>query len=119
MRAELAPGNLSDLRWPRSDVPSGLQQPVYAIPIVVARQMHAIAVYGAHASGEDLDPDERAGLRDLAAGAALAYDHLATQALCDRIESLRSENAALRHSEELLASIVGEGRSRSRGQGGA
>ncbi|HEY1429638.1 MAG TPA: hypothetical protein VGF18_08695 [Candidatus Tumulicola sp.] len=119
MRAELLPSHLGDLRWPRSDVPSGSQQPIYAIPIVVARRLHAIAVYGAHASGEDVDPDERAALRDLAAGAALAYDHLTTQALRDRIETLRGENAALRHSEELLSSIVSEGQSRSKRPGDA
>ena len=108
MRAELQASDLADLRWPRADVPAGVRQPIYAIPIVVGRRLHAIALYGAHATGEDLDPDERAGLRQLAAGAALAYDHLTTQALRDRIESLRSENAALRHSEETLAAIVSE-----------
>jgi hypothetical protein len=106
MRAELQASDLADLRWPRTDVPAGARQPIYAIPIVVGRRLHAIVLYGAHATGEDLDPDERAGLRQLAAGAALAYDHLTTQALRDRIESLRSENAALRHSEETLAAIV-------------
>jgi hypothetical protein len=108
MRAELQSSDLSDLRWPRNDVPAGACQPIYAIPIVVGRYLHAIALYGAHSSGEDVDPDERAGLRQLAAGAALAYDHLATKALRDRVESLQSENAALRRSEQTLSAIVGE-----------
>jgi hypothetical protein len=119
MRAELQAGNLADLRWPRSDVPTGVRQPIYAIPIVVGRRLHAIALYGAHASGEDLDPDERAKLRELAAGAALAYDHLTTQALRDSIEALRSENAALRRSEERLATIVSERLPGSLDPGGA
>jgi hypothetical protein len=108
MRAELQAGELSDLRWPRHDVPGGASQPIYAIPIVVGRHLHAIALYGAHSSGEDIDPDERAGLRQLAAGAALAYDHLATKALRDRIAALQNENAALRRSEETLSAIVVE-----------
>jgi hypothetical protein len=112
LRAELQPSELSDLRWPRSDVPPGTRQPIYAIPIVVGRRLHAIVLYGGHATGEDLDPDERASLRQLAAGAALAYDHLTTKSLRDRIEALRRENAALRHSEEMLTAIVSERRPR-------
>jgi hypothetical protein len=108
MRAELRASDLSDLRWPRHDVPAGARQPIYAIPIVVGRRLRAIALYGAHSSGEDIDPDERAGLRQLAAGAALAYDHLATKELRDRVASLQRENAALRRSEETLSAIVAE-----------
>jgi hypothetical protein len=119
MRAELQAGDLADLRWPRRDIPTGARQPIYAIPIVVGRRLQAIVLYGAHASGEDLDPDERARLRELAGGAALAYDHLTTQALRDRIDSLLSENAALRHTEETLAAIVSERLPGSPDPGGA
>lgn len=106
LRAELQPVALSDLRWPREDLPKGLGQPLYAVPIASGHKLAAIALYGGHAGGEDLDPDERRSLRGLAAGAALAYDHLAAAALNQTIEELRGENDALRRSQEMLAEKI-------------
>lgn len=102
LRAELQPVSISEVRWPREDLPKGLGQPLYAVPIASGHNLAAIALYGGHAGGEDLDPDEQRSLRGLAAGAALAYDHLAAEELARTIEELRGENAALRHSQELL-----------------
>ena len=106
LRAELQPIALSDLRWPREDLPKGANQPLYAVPIASGHNLAAIALYGGHAGGEDLDPDERRSLRGLAAGAARAYDHLAAQELNRTLEELRDENAALRRSQELLVEKI-------------
>lgn len=106
LRAELQPLAVSELRWPREDLPKGLGQPLYAVPIASGHELAAIAIYGGHTGGEDLDPDERRSLRGLAAGAALAYDHLAAEELERTVEELRGENEALRHSQELLVEKV-------------
>lgn len=106
LRAELQPVTVSDVRWPRENIPSGVAQPIYAVPIASGHKLSAIALYGGHAGGEDLDPDERRSLRGLAAGAALAYDHLAAEELNRKVEELRGENEALRQSQELLVEKV-------------
>lgn len=102
LRAELQPLAISELRWPREDLPKGLGQPLYAVPISSGHHLAAIALYGGHTGGEDLDPDERRSLRGLAAGAALAYDHLTAEALNKTVAELRGENEALRRSQDLL-----------------
>jgi hypothetical protein len=106
LRAELQPVEISDLRWPREDLPKGMSQPLYAVPIASGHNLAAIALYGGHTGGEDLDPDERRSLRGLAAGAALAYDHLAAQELNRTVEELRGENEALRRSQDVLVEKV-------------
>jgi hypothetical protein len=102
LRSELQPIALSELRWPRPDLPNGIAQPLYAVPIASGHHLAAIALYGGHTGGEDLDPDERRSLRGLAAGAALAYDHLAAEMLHKTVDELRGENEALRRSQDVL-----------------
>ena len=106
LRAELQPLKIADFRWPVRTLPTGVAQPIYAVPIPSGHNLAAIALYGGHSGGEDLDPDERRSLRGLAAGAALAYDHLAAEELNRTVEQLRGENEALRRSQELLVEKV-------------
>ncbi|HEY1976653.1 MAG TPA: hypothetical protein VGG89_08915 [Candidatus Baltobacteraceae bacterium] len=106
LRAELQPLSISEVRWPRENVPGGVAAPLYAVPIASGHSLAAFALYGGHAGGEDLDPDERRSLRALAAGAALAYDHLTAEELKRTIDELRGENEALRRSQELLVDKV-------------
>ncbi|MBV8283853.1 MAG: hypothetical protein JO175_04330 [Candidatus Eremiobacteraeota bacterium] len=106
LRAELQPLALSGLRWPRLDLPNGVAQPLYAVPVASGHRLAAIALYGGHTGGEDLDPDERRSLRGLAAGAALAYDHLTAEALHKTVAELRGENDALRRSQDVLVERV-------------
>lgn len=106
LRAELKALHLSDLRWPRTDLPSGTQQPIYAIPVAVGNRLEAIALYGAHGAGEDIDPNERRSLRNLARAAALAYDHLRATSLRKSLEEARGENEALRRVEETLTALL-------------
>jgi hypothetical protein len=108
LRAELRPTDLNDLRWPRTDLPTGIQQPLYAVPVAVGNRVEALTLYGGHNGGEDLDPDERRSLRGLASGAALAYDHLLAQSLAHSLEELRAENASLRHIERTLTDLLKE-----------
>lgn len=106
LRAELRPADVGDLRWPRSDLPTGTQAPLYAVPIAVGNRVEALALYGGHTGGEDLDPDERRSLRGLAGGAALAFDHLVSESLRRRVEELRADNASLQHVERTLTDVL-------------
>jgi hypothetical protein len=49
---------------------------VLAVPVFVRSRLEAIAVYGAHANGEDIDPDEAESLDAIGVAAGTAYAHL-------------------------------------------
>jgi hypothetical protein len=59
---------IGEKTWAAIRVPDGVARPVLAVPIGSARS--AFALYGAHADGRDIDPDETRGLFDLCAAAA-------------------------------------------------
>jgi hypothetical protein len=106
LRADLVAMDPSDLRWPRSDLPGGDRQVIYAVPIIVGHHLEAIALYGGHGTGEDLDPDERSTLRKLAAAASAGYDHIAAVELRTRLRDAESENATLRGVERKLTELL-------------
>jgi hypothetical protein len=83
------------------DDPAAAQRgdPVLAVPIFVRSRLQAIAVYGAHRNGEDIDPDEVAALRTMGAAAGIAYDHLETSRLFREAERWR--RIAERQAREL------------------
>jgi hypothetical protein len=58
------------------DLPFGLSRPVLAVPAVNPVRCFAVALYGPHLSGTDLDAYERAMLSRLAADAAAMYAEL-------------------------------------------
>jgi hypothetical protein len=101
LEAELDALNLSDIRWPRADIPTGLCQPLLAVPITVRHRLTAFALYGGHVGGEALDPDEIRNLRQLAVPAGAAYDHLDAEALREQNERLLAANAELQLDKEL------------------
>lgn len=106
LRAELHAVSLADVRWPRTDLPIGIHQPLYAIPVTIAHRLEGIALYGGHVRGEALDPDERKSLRELAGGAALALDHLVVEDLRRRLDEMEVENETLRRLEERLSGLL-------------
>lgn len=52
--------------------------PALAVPVFVRARLEAVALYGAHVNGEDIDPDEAASLEAMGVAAGIAYDHLET-----------------------------------------
>jgi hypothetical protein len=94
LEAELEPLPLADVRWPRNDIPSGLYQPLLAVPIVVRHRLVAFALYGGHNGGEALDPDEVRCLDRLAEPAGAAYDHLEAERLREELDSLKTAQEA-------------------------
>ncbi len=75
--------------------------PALAVPVFLRSQLQAVAVYGAHVNGEDIDPDEAATLNALGVAAGIAYDHLETA----RVERdlVRWRRVAQRQSRELAS----------------
>lgn len=96
MREEQEPCRLSALGSTREKFPGGDCAPILAVPIVVRRELEAVALYGAHAGGEDLDPDEVRALARIGEAAGAAYYHLEADALRDAVEQLGIEIEAWR-----------------------
>jgi hypothetical protein len=63
-----APTRLTEDAWAGVLVPNGTGRPILAVPLGSKRS--AFAVYGAHADGRDIDPDETRGLMALCSAAA-------------------------------------------------
>jgi hypothetical protein len=74
-----------------ADLPKGLARPVLGVPAASPLRCYAVSFYGPHASGTDLDHNERAMLARLAARAAAMYAELENGAL--RTEIVRLERA--------------------------
>jgi hypothetical protein len=79
----------------RNGLPAGLARPVLGVPIGDRFRCWALALYGPHATGEDLNHDERAMLAELADAAASVVMKLDHGQLRDRIATLESELAAM------------------------
>lgn len=85
--------------------------PVLAVPVFVRSRLEAVAVYGAHVSGEDIDPSEADSLEAIGVAAGLAYDHLETTRLEHDVTRWRA--VAERQARELTVlreriSLLGE-----------
>ncbi len=96
LASEMAPVRTFDLHWQRPDLPSDAATPVLAVPVIIHNALVAVALYGAHVSGEDLDPNEVRSLEGLAEGARTGYEHVAAEQLRQENEALAREVAALR-----------------------
>lgn len=94
-----APLRVIDVEWNRHDLPSGPARPVLAVPLIAHGDVSALALFGAHSSGEDLDPDEVRAIAGLAQGACAGYEHAT-------VDLLRKENARLAHEVEALRAQV-------------
>jgi hypothetical protein len=75
----------------RNRLPGGLMQPIVAVPVGDRIRCLALALYGPHATGNDLNHDERAMLAELAEKAACAFIKLDHDQLRHRIAELEYE----------------------------
>ena len=65
-----------------------------AVPVTVRHELVSFTLYGAHANGAQLDPDEVALLEELAREAARAYDHVEAARVRARYTQLLREAPA-------------------------
>jgi hypothetical protein len=91
LRDEQEPLRVRAVGAMREAFPSGDAVPILAVPIVVRRELEAVAMYGAHTGGEDLDPDEIGGLGRIGLAAGAAYYHLEADSLRTAVEELARE----------------------------
>jgi hypothetical protein len=77
------------------------ENPVLAVPIFMRARLEAIALYGPHSNGEDIDTDEVTSIERVSSAAGLAYDQL--DALRIYREIARWRRLAERQSRELAA----------------
>ncbi len=85
MVAERSDVWLEDVRRKVLGAPSGECAPVLAVPVISRNEVLAFTLYGLHADGTQLDPDEVRLLDRLARAAASAYDHVEVAALRQRL----------------------------------
>jgi hypothetical protein len=78
----------------RNHLPEGPKRPVLAVPVANHFRCHAIALYGAHVSGNALNHDERAMLIKLADVAAVTMEQIDRKSLLRRVTQLERELAA-------------------------
>lgn len=78
--------------WSRAGLPPDDYAPCLAVPVRggVAESL-AVALYGPHLTGSDINPDERRLLGDFADRAALGYDRVEVETLRRALEALRRE----------------------------
>jgi hypothetical protein len=77
-------------------LPQGLARPILGVPAANPLHCFAVTLYGPHASGTDLDADERAMLGRIAGQAAAVYAELESSALRERIARLERDLAEAR-----------------------
>ena len=85
------PFNIGDDDVDDAKLPAGLRRPILAVPVASRSRCFAVALYGPHASGADLDTNERTLLGRLGDSAADAYAALENAALRARIATLEHE----------------------------
>lgn len=74
----------------------GFDVAAIAIPVFSHSDLTAIALYGLHENGTDLDAGEIELFEDLAAAAGSAYDRLEAKSLRDEVRGLRDEVREMR-----------------------
>lgn len=96
LNGEQGPVMLDQIGWKLPGVAQTDGAPIVALPVFIRHDLRAIAFYGAHESGEAIDPDEMRSLTGLCSGAAAALDHTAAAELSNRLEEYRRTVEALR-----------------------
>lgn len=91
MQAEAAPVRFAESTWAAMSFPGGDERPAIAIPIVLRGKIEAIAFFGSHRSGEDVDGEEVVILSNMLRAAGEAFDKLAIDSMLDRIAALERQ----------------------------
>jgi hypothetical protein len=84
----IRPVRLRDTGWAEGPLPRGVAEPTVVVPIRAFGRLHAVVLYGAHASGDDLSREEIDVLAGLAAAATLAYQSTEAAALRRQVNAL-------------------------------
>jgi hypothetical protein len=84
--------------WVSQEIPSGLRAPCLSVPVESEiPEATAVALFGPHESGNDLDEDEIELLQKLATRAASSYERVVTQLLRKQVAELKSQLIAMQN----------------------
>jgi hypothetical protein len=87
-----APVRLRHGQWRRPGLPTEDLEPCIAVPVCgSAGEGIAIALYGPHDTGSDINADECETLHELADHAGLGYDRAETEQLRREVQRLRGQ----------------------------
>jgi hypothetical protein len=92
---EQRPLRLSRVSWTDGPLPTGVAQPVVAVPFLRLGELIAFALYGLHEAGDDLTDDEIAILDKLGKVGGFAYRTVDANALRREVEALKRVVAEL------------------------
>jgi hypothetical protein len=95
LSADCLPLRLAEIGWQHAGLPQGFAVPILAVPLVARQVVLGFILYGAHANGAEIDPEEVNSLNRLARAAQATYDHLKVVELDSQIASLKAQLAAL------------------------
>jgi GAF domain len=91
LQGELGTIRMREVRRGDVEFPAGQSAPVIAVPMFVRHVLLGFALYGAHVSGEDIDPDEKRLLDRLAHAAAVTYDHIDSESVRKQLREVMIE----------------------------
>jgi hypothetical protein len=95
------PVRLAHDDWVSPELPAGLEAPCLAVPVdSEIPEATAIALFGPHQSGNDLDDDELEMLQKLAARAAAGYERVVTKMLREEVAKLKSQLDRMRNANQ-------------------
>jgi hypothetical protein len=78
--------------WQSPELPTGLEAPCLSVPVESEiPEATAVALFGPHESGNDLDDDEIEMLQKLATRAAAGYERVVTKMLRQEVAKLKSQ----------------------------
>jgi len=86
------PFRLPEAEWEWLGLPAGVKAPCLSVPIRgVVPEATAVALFGPHETGNDIDPDECQMLGRLGQRAARAYERVITRMLRQEVAELRAQ----------------------------
>jgi hypothetical protein len=97
LESEWQPLRVAEIGWHHAAVPGGNQAPVLAVPLMTRQSVAAFVLYGPHANGADIDPEEVDRLNQLCKAGQTAHDELRLQMLTQQVEKLQADLARLRN----------------------
>lgn len=91
-----APVRLSEGGWDSLDLPTGLEAPCLSVPVRSGiPEATAVALFGPHETGNDIDEDEREMLDEFGVRAAAGYERVVAGLLRQEVAQLKAQLVAL------------------------
>ena len=96
------PVRLSHDDWISPELPAGLEAPCLSVPVESEiPEATAVALFGPHQSGNDLDDDELEMLQKLATRAAAGYERVVTRMLRQEVATLKSQLETIQAANQI------------------